>query len=146
MARAKVRINHAAITSMFVPGGKVYAHAVELERSIHKATKRTTPKRTGYLARSLRTDRVGTQGNGRGCNFRIWTDTEYAVYVLEGTGPIIRSRGPWPMRLYSEPGRRIPPGGAKWVGFRFQWVSGQHANDFMERGLLRGMRRHGYRV
>lgn len=139
-----MRVNHAAITSMFVPGGKVYSHAVELERSINKATKRATPKRTGYLARSLRTDRVGS--SGRGCNFRIWTDTEYALYVLEGTRPIITSRGPWPMRLYSAPGRRIPPGKGKYVGWRMQWVSGQRANDFMERGLLRGMRRHGYRV
>jgi hypothetical protein len=142
--KVKVKVNKNGIRSMFVPGGEIYRKAEQIELSVFQATKRTTPKRTGYLGRSLRTSRVGS--NGYGCNFRVWANADYAKYVAGGTRPIITSHGPWPMRLYSTPGRIVPPGGAKFVGWRMHWVSGQHENNFLDRGLVRGLRRHRLRV
>ncbi len=147
MTKVTVKVNRAGVRSLFVPGGQIYTKAVEIEKSVYSATRRAAPKRTGKLARSLRTSRVGS--NGHGCNFQVWVDSNtapYAKFVAGGTRPVITSHGPWPMRLYSAPGRRIPPGKTKYVNWRLHWVSGQGANDFLDRGLVRGLRRHGLRV
>lgn len=142
MARSKTRVvvHRAALRSMFVRGGGVYEFAGDVQSTIHKSARRLAPKRSGTLARSIRSSPIGN--NGYGCNFQVTATAPYVRFVTEGTvGPIFGHHGP--MRLYADGRRGVPARYRGSVGQRKWWVEGQAPNPFLEEGLRIGLARHG---
>lgn len=134
----RTRVNHSAIAGMFLPGGQIYAEADRIRYWSQAYAKATAPKRSGALARSIKSDRWGT--NQHQSQFNVFTTVEYGRYVSEGTGRINIGK---PMVLYQGP-RFVQP---RWLwtkGWLVGEVAGQDANNFLERGMRRAMRRFGY--
>lgn len=136
-------VDGGAIQSLFLPTGEVGQHADRLRYWCAAYSKAAAPKRTGALSRSIKSDR---RGSGRTqSRFTVWTTSPYGYFVHEGTGSPIRPRNGSAMVLYQIP--RIAP--ARWAhtqGHLKAAVSGQGANNFMQRGMRRAMRKYGYGV
>jgi hypothetical protein len=138
VASTKVRLDRTAIAGMFLPGGQVYAEADRIRYWSQSYAKSYAPKRSGALARSIRSDMRGSNLNQT--RFSVYSNLPYARYVSEGTGPIDIGK---PMVLYQGP-RFVPARYARTAGWLVPHVLGQDANDFLGKGLRRAMRKYGY--
>lgn len=134
----RTHVNHSAIAGMFLPGGQIYAEADRIRYWSQAYAKAAAPKRSGALARSIKSDRRGT--NQHESQFWVYTTLDYGRWVSEGTNRIDIGK---PMVLYQGP-RFVQP---RWMwtkGWLVESVAGQSANNFLERGMRRAMRRFGY--
>ena len=132
----KVRVDRGALYRQFVTGGQVHAHSVRLKEAMETAVAALAPTRSGALARSIKSNRVGTNGNG--CNFRVYSKLEYAPFVDTGTSPIIWGKtGPaYPgLVLYQDPGRFVPAKYRRFQGGRTTYVLGQRGKFFFRKGM-----------
>jgi hypothetical protein len=123
----RVVVYDSRIQAMSAPGGMVFKYANEKARRAAAFGKEMAPKRTMRMANSIRHD---TRTVRNGAVGRVRVTVPYARYVIKGTdGPI------------------FPDGEFLWVPVapravkrrRMPSVSGQSANNFMERALAASM-------
>lgn len=87
MARdVRVVVYDSRIEAMSEPGGDVFRYAQAKARRAAAYSKEIAPKRTGHLAASIRHD---TRHVRHGAVGRIRATARYAVWVHEGTGPVV---------------------------------------------------------
>lgn len=152
-SRARVRVHHAAIRRLWLPGGQVHRFTGRFARSMEYQSRVAAPKRTGTLRRSIGSDRRGS--NQYGNQVTVWAGAEHALWVLLGTRGKTMPRGRF-IVLYKPPRPRAaarsrpPTAGAvgdftAYMGVRTRSVAGQSANNFLDRGMNRALIIHGLR-
>ena len=89
--RIRVSVNSAAIESMFMPGGDVWAWGRDTGYEINAVARATAPSRTGHLRSAHGMLQVP---NGRTqVRTVVYNDADHARYVHDGTvGPIMSTR------------------------------------------------------
>lgn len=149
----RVRVDAAAIQSMFWPGGEIYGEAAVIANEMQRYVRRLSPHRTGELERSFHVDRVGT--NLFKNRATVFSTDPKSIWVQKGTRPTITPTAAPRMILYKQPRSRQAAIAAKgspkkgnWVktmGMLVESVSGQQPNNFMERAMKATLRARGYK-
>ena len=124
----RVRVNRVAIQSMFLPGGPIGRAGQIVANTIEREAIRAAPRRTGALKSSIASTRSGTNQNG--ATYTVYSTADYALFVEEGTRPVITSDKGQMLRLPAY-GRRPE--------IRTWWVSGQEGKHYLRRGLQNGL-------
>jgi len=93
VSRVKVTVYYPQIQSLFDPTGDVWEWMGATGRENSLLAKRLAPSRTGALRKSITWNRgrVKTPLHAR---YTVYTPNEYAIFVEEGTRPIIFSTTP----------------------------------------------------
>lgn len=137
MARYRVKVFETAIGSLFAPGGDAWDFGTKVRAEIIAKSKQPgfVPRRSGALAAG--TVDGGQLKSGRyGCRGYIGNNVEHALWVHEGTRPVIT---PNSARHLKVPIRRsIVSGAASPRGSVFfpKSVHGQKANPWLDRAAL----------
>ena len=119
-------IYDSAITAMNMPGGMVNDYFKDKGGKAAAFAKEMAPVRSGELRRSIRRERV--QWSRNRVHVRVSARAKHAIFVIEGTGPIIDVDSTaegffWMPRRPHSPQRR-----------RFYYdIRGQKANNFLAR-------------
>lgn len=129
----RIVIHESVITSFTLPGGSVFKFVHELSRDTASEARLRAPRRTGELAASIEGRRPVTTKIG-GCAARVYAHAHYAMWVHEGTGPVIVPTHHNYMRL--------PPWG-RWPLIFAQIVRGQDPQPFLADAMRSTLRRHG---
>lgn len=124
-----------AIQGHFEPGGAVHGNANRVGLAIVAAAKAEAPVRTGVLRGSVRRIGVGAMGS-LSYIITVTASAQHAPFVLFGTHTPIT---PFRSKFLSVPRFKGSP---RRVGR--QYVRGQEANDFLNRGGDLGLAATGY--
>lgn len=140
-----LRIHHATITTFATTGGQVWNLVDQVLRDSARFAEQMAPKRSFELSQSIRTGRPVYSAARDDAAGRFRATADHADFVIFGTkdkAPITSTRseahsgkGPAYMRLRPGPGYPV-------FSYR-RAVAGQRKNDFMQRALKAGLRRHG---
>lgn len=121
------RVHEEAVASYVQPGGQVSDLVYFVAKEAQVFARTYIHNRSGRLAANLQANRPQAEGPWKTTSL-VFTNIKYAKYVIHGTyGPIYPTHGKW-LRYSSRGG----------VYFA-KSVNGQHANDFLGKGLADAM-------
>lgn len=133
----RVRIYDSRIQSFFNPGGSVWSFTRSITSDAARMGRIYAPKRTRELANSI--DFSVTPAGRHHCIGTVRATAPHAMWVIGGTGPIIYPRNGQYLRV---PIRQHRTGrGGRFV--LLPQVSGQSANNFLDRAKVAGLRMNG---
>lgn len=92
-SRVKVTVYYNQIQSMFRETGEVWNFMRATGSQNAALAKRLAPRRTGALRKSIRWN-MGRARAPFECRYTVFSSLDYALYVEEGTRPIIMSTTP----------------------------------------------------